>query len=163
MFYIVAITNYQKLSASKQHKFNILRFCRSEVWQGSSWTKVFWRIPFWKIWRDSISCLLRLLVEFSSFQFLVGCQLTDNPSLWRSPAFLGFQPASCIFRANSGGCESLPFESFLPLFPLQRYKRGAQEKDHVIMEAESGVMLPRKAKNCRPPPDTRKRKGKVLP
>ena len=144
----------------------MLWFCRSKVWQGSSWTKVSRRIPFWKLWGDSIFCLLRLLVEFSSFQFLVGYQLIDNPACGGHLHFLacGLLPASSEpFRANSGGCESLPFKSFLTLFPSQRYKRGAQEKDHVMIEAESGVMLPRKAKNCRPPPDTRNRKGKVLP
>ena len=91
-FPIATLTNYRKLSGSKQHKFIILQLCRSEVHSESWWAQIkvlaglcsfpedlkgrmqvvffftfasFWRLPVFG------SCMV--LFHFQSQQWLVQC------------------------------------------------------------------------------------------
>ena len=57
---VAAVTNYHKLSDLQWHKFIILPFWRSEVWNGSYWAKI-------KLWVR----LLSFLEERPVFQLLV--------------------------------------------------------------------------------------------
>ena len=55
-----AVTHYWKLSGFKQPRCTALQFCRSEVWNGSRWTKArCWQPLFWRFWgrRASRGCL----------------------------------------------------------------------------------------------------------
>ena len=63
---IAAVTCYWKRSGFKQHRCVALQFCRSEVWNGSHWTKSrCWQPSFWSLWgrRASRGCLRFQLPE----------------------------------------------------------------------------------------------------
>ena len=112
LFSIAAVTNYHKHNGYKPHKFVILQFWMSEIWNQFHWAKVkvlAGLIPSWRFWEQNVSLLFAISVTSFLGLWFPSCHLKAHHSnfasvLISSPLSLTFLPSSYKDRC---GCMKL--------------------------------------------------------